>query len=478
MKAPQGYPNHPQHRSLTRRHLLTHTTLCDGLTLHPWRSRLLKLFMAGLLFSSASLCQAELQALVFKRIIDGSGGHYPSPIITVEQDRIVDVGLACADLPAGVKLRDLSAYTAIPGLIDAHTHIAFAWDGKLGQSPWQFLGATPAATQLFYAQDNALKTLQSGVTTIRDLSASDYLNIQIGRLTASGAMKGPRVFSAGYGLHPTSQASRPGFIYPKGGRVDGTVEMMRAVREQIAAGAQWIKLFGSTGSADDTSSIQTFTYAEIKAAVDLSHQMGKRVAFHSYGANAARDAVRAGVDSIEHADDLDRETLKQMAKQNIVYVPTIDHNRYYIDNKTLFGYNADVVQSLQDFIQRNLDTTRRAHRLGVTIAMGSDAVFSMFGENTRELEWFVKAGMTPAEALATATVNGARLLGQETTLGQLKPGFYADIVAIEGDPLKDIRALVKGVHWVMKAGTVLVDQTPEHKNGPTIKEHQCADYMQ
>jgi imidazolonepropionase-like amidohydrolase len=136
----------------------------------------------------------------------------------------------------------------------------------------------------------------------------------------------------------------------------------------------------------------------------------------------------------------------------------VDHNRYYIDHRSEFGYGQDVVDKLNDYIRRNLETLKRAVRANVTIAMGSDAVFTGFGENTRELEWFVKAGMTPGQALATATTNGAALLGMSRDLGAVAPGRFADVVAIEGDPLQDVGAVVRGVRWVMKGGKVVVDR--------------------
>lgn len=417
------------------------------------------IFATLISFNETSL--AETQAILFKQMVNEYGEIQKNPIIVVENDRIVKITTERSDIASDTKIIDLSNYTAIPALIDAHVHMTFAWNSDSGRSPWQFLGTTPSPTLLFYAQDNAQKTLEAGVTTVRDLSARHYLNIQMRQLIKTNRMKGPRILAAGYGLRPTSQAPRPGFISPNTGRADGPDEVMRAVREQIAAGADWIKLFGSTGSASDVTGLQTFTYAEIKAAVTIAHQMGKRVAFHSYGADAARDAVKAGVDSIEHAVGLDKKTMKAMVKKNITYVPTIDHNRYYIDNKALFGYKADTVNALNRFIEKNLETTRQAHKLGVRIAMGSDAVFSLFGQNTHELNWFVKAGMTPGEALKTATINGALLLGMEEHLGKLKPGYYADIVAVKGNPLEDINTVIKDIHWVMKAGEIVIDKSKQ-----------------
>jgi imidazolonepropionase-like amidohydrolase len=202
----------------------------------------------------------------------------------------------------------------------------------------------------------------------------------------------------------------------------------------------------------------------MKAAVDAAHLLGKRIAIHSYGPNGARDAVRAGADSIEHATDMDDDTLAEMARRKTFYVPTIDHNRYYCDAHEQFGYGPAVVDRLQAYLKRNLETARRAHKAGVRFAMGSDAVFTMFGQNARELSWFVKAGMTPAEALAAATSNGAALLGMEKSLGAVAPGYHADLVAVEGDPLADISAVTDRVRWVMKRGKVVVDKTspPTH----------------
>jgi imidazolonepropionase-like amidohydrolase len=234
---------------------------------------------------------------------------------------------------------------------------------------------------------------------------------------------------------------------------------MRVALQQLEAGADWVKMYGSTGGFENVTGDQTFSFEEMKAAVEATHLAGKRIAIHSYGPSGARDAVRARADSLEHATDLDDETIAEMARRKTWYVPTIDHNRYYVENAAQYGFAAGSTERLNDYLRRNLETARRAHRAGVRFAMGSDAVFTMFGENTRELSWFVKAGMTPAQALATATLNGAALLGMEKSLGAIAPGYFADIVAVEGDPLADIEAVTGKVRWVMKGGVVVVDKT-------------------
>jgi imidazolonepropionase-like amidohydrolase len=261
------------------------------------------------------------------------------------------------------------------------------------------------------------------------------------------------MFVAGYGLMITRGRT------PSPNTADGAAEVLRVVRQQVAAGADVIKMYGSTGSGRDVTGFQTFTFEEMKAAVDAAHALGKRIAIHTYGPDGARDAVRAGADSIEHATGMDDATIAEMARRKTFYVPTIDHNRYYVDNYRKLSYPPSAVDDLQGYISRNLETARQAFRGGVRFAMGSDAVYTMFGENTRELGWFVKAGMTPEQALRAATANGAELLGMEKSLGAIRPGFMADIAAVEGDPLADIEVVIQKVRWVMKGGAVVVDRT-------------------
>lgn len=419
------------------------------------------LLLSGLLWPSKldSQTAAPIKALRFGRLIGGDGKVVTNAVVIVDEDRIRSIGAGDTAIPAGAEVIDLTRYTGIPGLIDAHTHMSYYWDQKPGTQPWSQLLNRMTSMTVFLARENARKTLETGVTTARDLGSFEYMDIAMRDLINMGAMPGPRMFVSGYGLQISYEAPRPGYISPRGGQADGPAEVMRVARQQIAAGADWIKMYGSTGSGDDVTGQQTFTFEEMKAAVEVTHTLGKRIAIHSYGADGARDAVRAGTDTLEHATDLDDTTIAEMARRKTIYVPTIDHNRYYVENREQFGYTAEAVKNLNAFIERNLETARRAHKAGVRFAMGSDAVMTMFGQNTRELEWFVKAGMTPAEALATATTNGAAMLGMEKSLGAVAPGYFADIVAVEGDPLADIGVVINKVRWVMKGGAVVVDKT-------------------
>ncbi|PYU06266.1 MAG: hypothetical protein DMG34_06480 [Acidobacteria bacterium] len=225
--------------------------------------------------------------------------------------------------------------------------------------------SNPPAVEVFLARKGAMRTLEAGVTTVRDLGADQYMDIAMRDLINRGEMTGPRMFVCGYGLYITNTPYKPGINPPAGGIADGVPEVLRAVRQQVAAGADVIKLYASTGTDDDTTGFETYSYEEIKAAVDAAHQFGKKIAIHSYGPDGARDAVRAGTDSLEHATDMDDATIAEMAKRGTYYVPTIDHNRYYIENGSKIGYAPGFEPRTQAFIARNLETARKAHRAGV-----------------------------------------------------------------------------------------------------------------
>ena len=418
-----------------------------------------------LLLPAISLAQSSsptksLKAVKFGKLWDAHGKLWTNAIVLIEDDKIKSVTTNSSDIPAHAQIIDLSKFTGLPGLIDVHTHMTIYTDETPGQPMLKQLTANPPAVEVFLARKGALRTLEAGVTTVRDLGSDQYEDIAMRDLINHGEMVGPRMFVCGYGLTVTSTPYKPGLNSPAGGIADGVPEVLRAVRQQIAAGADVIKLYASTGTDDDVTQFQTYSYDEIKAAVDTAHQFGKKIAIHSYGPDGARDAVRAGTDSLEHATDMDNATIQEMARRGTFYVPTIDHNRYYLDNWQKIGYADGFQEKTKAFIERNFETARKAFKAGVKFAMGSDAIYTMFGENTRELGWFVKAGMTPEQALRTATTNAAELLGKPTELGAVAPGYFADLVAVEGDPLANIDVAIHNVRWVMKSGMVVVDKTP------------------
>jgi imidazolonepropionase-like amidohydrolase len=401
-----------------------------------------------LLFLSASAFAAPT-AIRAGKIVGAGDRIITNAVVLIDGDRITSVGTAAP--PAGAEVIDLSRFTLIPGLIDLHTHMTYYWDPASGTRP---LGQPrrPAGVTTVLAAENARRTLETGVTTVRDLGASGDVDYAMRDLINMGKMTGPRMFVAGQGLSaPRADAPKPDY---------GQLATAR-----VAAGSDWVKVYGSRGSYQSVDTTQTLTFDEMKAAVDAAHAKNHPVAIHSYGASGVKDAVRAGADSIEHGIELDDETIADMVKRGTVWVPTIDHNRYYIDAKDEFGFAPETIPPLRAYIEKNLEATRRAFKAGVKLGMGSDAVYSMFGQNTRELAWFIKAGMTPAQALATATKIPAALLGHSGDLGAIAPGYFADLVAVDGDPLADIDVVINKVRWVMKGGAVVVDRTSSGEAG-------------
>jgi imidazolonepropionase-like amidohydrolase len=404
--------------------------------------------VALMLLVAASMPQAQTtKAFRFARLWDGAR-TIADAVLVIDGDKVVSVGTGAAAVPKGAEVVDLRRYSAIPGMIDLHTHMTYFWDRTPGTSP-RGRGAGPRrlpAVTVSLAQDNAKRSIETGVTTARDLGAQNDMDLAMRDLINLKAMVGPRMFVSG-----------TGFSKRAGAPVD-LEGLKKNVADHVEKGVDVIKVYGSIGGFENVGTTQTMNFDEMKTIVDASHAAGKKVAIHSYGPSGAKDAVRAGADSVEHGIDFDDETLAEMAKRGTVWVPTVDHNRYYVDAKDEYGFAPESIPGLQGYIQKNFETMQRAVKAGVKMGMGSDAVFSMFGQNTRELAWMVKAGLTPEQALMTATTNAADLVGMKGRLGCLQPGCFADVAAVEGDPTKDIDAAINGIRWVMKGGIVYVDK--------------------
>jgi imidazolonepropionase-like amidohydrolase len=392
--------------------------------------------------------QSTTKAIRFARVWDGSK-VIPDAVVVIEGDKIASVGSGNSAVPAGAEMVDLRRYSGIPGLIDLHTHMTYYWDRKPGTSPRGQRGAGPRrlpAVTVYLAQDNAKRTIETGVTTARDLGAQNDMDLAMRDLINLKAMVGPRMFVSGVGF--SKRAGAP---------VD-LEGLKKSVDEHVQKGVDVIKVYGSIGGFENVGTTQTMNFDEMKTIVDASHAAGKKVAIHSYGASGAKDAVRAGADTVEHGIELDDETFAEMVRRGTIWVPTVDHNRYYVDAKDEYGFRPESIPQLQEYIQKNFEAMQRAVKAGVRLGMGSDAVYSMFGQNTRELAWMVKAGLTPEQALMTGTTTAADALGMKGKLGCLQAGCAADIVAIDGDPTKNIDTAINGVRWVMKDGTVYVDK--------------------
>jgi imidazolonepropionase-like amidohydrolase len=404
--------------------------------------------VVALLVAVSLDAEAAVKALKFGRLWDGHR-VIANALVVVENDKIRSVA-ANGRAPAGAEVIDLSRYSGLPGLIDSHTHMTFYWDPKSGTNP---LRQPPrhVAVRVFLAQANAMKTLEAGVTTVRDLNAFDGADLALRDLINMGAVTGPRMFVAGTGIRDS--------MYRRLG-TDSVAEAAKLTKSIIASGADWVKLYASTGIADDVTGNQTVTYDEMKAIIETAHAAGKKIAIHSYGPDAARDAIRLGTDTLEHATDMDDATIAELVRKRIWYIPTINHNQHYVDRADdVYKFTPEAKAGLEAYIRRNFVTAQKAYKAGARMLVGSDAVYTAFGLNMHELPWFVKLGMSNEQALQSATVLTAEMLGMEKSLGSVAPGYVADIVAVEGDPLTDIEAVTTKVRWVMKAGTVVVDKT-------------------
>lgn len=392
--------------------------------------------------SRAAQSTAHRTVVRAARLLDvASGTVARDAAVLIEGGTIVAVGEEAARA-AGVDAIELGDVTLLPGLIDAHTHITYHFDahGRFGDA----VSETPEQTW-HDAVDNARLTLAAGFTTIRNLGAADRVDIRLRDAIANGAVSGPRMIVSGEPLLPED------FIRIRA--ADARHEAIRRfVRARVAEHVDVIKVF--TGVYSDDTGRPLLDEADIHAAVDEAARAGLKVAVHAHEAVAIKAAVRAGCASIEHGSFLDAAALRLLVERHTTLVPTLYLPTYYLANRGRFAFDAETWDFFGDLRAANLANARRAWRAGVRIVAGSDAVAGLHGANARELEWMVKAGMTPAAALRAATVDAADLLGLAGKVGMIAPGQAADLVAVPGDPLQDITVLQR-VAFVMKGGEVI-----------------------
>lgn len=403
--------------------------------------------------------QAQL-AIHAGRLIDAvAPGVRDGATILIAGDRIVRVEAGFVT-PAGAAIIDLKNATVMPGFIDSHTHIT----GEIG--PDSLLrtvteGDVDAAVR---APVFARRTLEAGFTTIRNLGADGGVDVALKRAINEGIVPGPRMWTARNSLSITGGHGDQGGLRPdvlgdatwKDGIVDSPDEAVKAVRYQHKYGADLIKFTATGGvlSINDSGHLQQFSDAEMRAIVQTAHMLGIKVAAHAHGKEGMDAAIRAGVDSIEHGSYLDDETVALFRKHGTYYVPTILAGQTVAEMAKKPGaLHPSVREKAAKIGPLIMGAFARAYKGGVKVAFGTDSGVSPHGQNAREFGYMVEAGMRPMEAILSATKHAADLLGAPDRLGSIQAGRFADIVAVAGDPLKDITELQR-VTFVMKGGQI------------------------
>jgi len=397
------------------------------------------------------------------RVIDGTGAPaIQNGVVVVTDEKIVAVGRqGSVAIPSGAKVIDLGNSTLLPGFIDAHTHlIGRALGDPAGDDAvvrdYEAFGAILGVA-------NADKTLMAGFTTIRNLGAANFDDLALRKAVNDGFVRGPRMQSAGHALgitggHCDENGFKPGLMdgSPRTGIADGPDQIRAAVRYQAKYGADVIKTCATGGvlSEGDAVGVPQYTFEEMKALVDESTKLERKVAAHAHGTEGIKIAVRAGVASIEHGSFLDEAGAKMMAQRGTYLVPTLsagEASEKAVKTGVLKGLRAQKALAAAQALRNGV---KIAVRDGVPIALGTDAGVSAHGANGHEFTLMVTwGGMTPMQAIVAGTMNGAKLLGWDNRIGSLSAGKLADVVAVQGDPLQDIRVMEEP-SFVMKNGVV------------------------
>jgi imidazolonepropionase-like amidohydrolase len=394
------------------------------------------------------------------RLIVGDGTVIEQPVILVTGDRITAVGPASkVAIPAGARVIDLGARTILPGLIDCHTHITSADNDGGDMAILKETGADAA----IYGVVNAKKTLEAGFTTIRDVGAQYGADIAVRNAINNGVIPGPRIYAAGPALgilggHADVNGYSPLVTIPgTGAIVTGVDEVRRQVRYNVKYGSDLIKIVATGGilSSGDAASASQFSDEELRAAVDEATRLGRKVAAHAHGAKGILAAVNAGVASIEHGSLIDDAGIAAMKAHGTYLVPTFIILEEIVRDGEKNGTPAYSIAKAKAMEPERRVRLRKAYQAGVKFAFGTDATGSIHGRNAQEFKYMVdQLGATPMAAIISATSSAADLIGIADRAGTVAAGKWADIIAVEGDPLSDVTKL-EHVSFVMKGGTVV-----------------------
>src|SRR5437868_8622921 len=428
----------------------------------------LRIFLLFLFFDVSAHAADQPIALKAARMFDGkSNALVQNAVIIIQGDKIVDAG-SNLPTPNGAQVIDLGDATLSPGFIDAHTHLTADFSGNYSERRLQELDMN-VSEQAIIATAHARATVDAGFTTVRDLgsrsvSSREFVDVALRNSINKGVIFGPRMLVATKGIGATGGHFDPtsgfrDFLFGRepdytDGIANGPDEIRKAVRFEVKNGADVIKAAVSGGVLSLADEVDTpqLTPAEMAALVDESHRLRRKVAVHWQGDQAAREAIEAGVDSIEHGSFMKPETLAMMKKKGTYLTPTLMASEWIMGK--LANYPAALQEKAKAAFNARSEMFRNAVKMGVKISFGTDAAVYPHGDNAKEFKLMVDLGMSPIDALKSATTNDAELFGVAQKLGTLEKGKLADVIAVPGDPTTDITATAR-VSFVMKEGKII-----------------------
>ncbi len=388
-----------------------------------------------------------------------AGKRVDNAVLLIEGDRIVQVGSGLA-IPAGMRTIDLGTATLLPGLIDVHDHLT----SQRGEYYSDLFRRSPIDAAV-RAPTYARTTLSAGFTSVRNVGAAEYIDVALRDAINDGSIAGPRMQVATLGITTTGgHGDLSGFsAYLKidkfSGVADGVDEIRKRVRENIKRGADVIKVASGAGvlSEEESAGAPQFSLEELQTLVAEANRWGRKVAAHAHGAEAIKQAVEAGVASVEHGGLVDAETIRMMVAKGTFLVPDILTDIFILEHGPELGLPRQIIEKERALRGHQDVNWTRAFKAGVKFAFGTDAGVFPHGQNAKQFALLVKhIGMSPADAIRMATVNAAELMGWSDKVGRVKPGYYADLIAVDGDPLTDVSELER-VRWVMKGGIEYVN---------------------
>jgi imidazolonepropionase-like amidohydrolase len=420
-----------------------------------------------LLFSLSLAAQSPTTYIKAGHLFDSESGSYRQNVtLVLDGDRIKSIESGTFAIPSGAKVVDLSADYVFPGLIDCHTHLGSRADTY---DPINSFKRTPFKTA-YASVVNAQRTLDAGFTTIRDVGSSPFMAVDLRDAINEGLIPGPRIVASGPGISITgghgdlnnySPETRV-TLYPDQrdyAIADGPEQIRQTIRAQVKYGVDVIKILASGGvlSKGDQPGAAQYTFEELKMAADTAHASGRKIAAHAHGAQSIKDAINAGIDSIEHASLVDDEGIRLAKAHGIYFVMDIYNDDYILGKAKDFGIQEEMLVKERMVGKLQRENFRKAFQAGVKMAFGTDAGVYPHGDNAKQFHYMVMYGMTPAQAIQAATRNAADLIGRASDVGVLSPGHFADLIAVKEDPLQRVEVL-EHINLVMKGGAIIKDE--------------------